>query len=108
MARQKSLESIRRRIEELKRQEADLKAKEREAQRRKEERCNLIAGTLALEHMHKDEAFGRELHALLDRYVEREQDRALFGLPPKKPEARETENLSGRAPSEPSGEGQGG
>lgn len=75
-----------------------LEAREREQERRNDTRRKIIVGALALEHAEKDEAFGAELYRLIARYVDRPQDRALFGLAPKEGEpqeqAKEQDNLS--------------
>lgn len=48
-------------------------------QRRKDEtRRKVIAGALVLEHAERKADFAAELHALLNAYVTRPQDRALF------------------------------
>lgn len=56
------------------------KAKLKAAQRKADTRRKVIAGALALEH--QDEAFQATLRHLLDAYVTRDADRALFDLPP--------------------------
>lgn len=55
-------------------------AKLRESERKADTRRKIIAGALALEH--KDRDFRAVLDRLIDENVSREQDRALFGLPP--------------------------
>ena len=56
------------------------KAKVAQAQRKADTRRKIIAGALALEH--KDEAFQATLHRLLNDYVKRPDERALFDLAP--------------------------
>ena len=53
-----------------------------ERDRKQDTRRKIIAGALALEHaaLHPESAFATELQALLNRYVEKLPDRALFGL----------------------------
>ena len=75
------------RLAELKQEEAAVKAKiQRERaklaeQRRKDDtRRKIIAGALALQH--KDEGFQATLRRLLDEYVTKPDERALFDLPP--------------------------
>ena len=74
-------------LADLEKQEAQLKARisrERarlkERERKQETRRKIIAGALALEH--KDGQFQAALNRLLDEYVTRPDDRALFGLQP--------------------------
>lgn len=43
----------------------------------------IIAGTIALTHADEDQRFRSLLHDLLDRFVSRDEERALFGLPSK-------------------------
>jgi len=61
----------------------DLNARERLRERKMDTRRKVIAGALALEHAGIDPGFHAELFKLLNRYVNRAQDRALFGLPPR-------------------------
>jgi hypothetical protein len=74
-------------IAELQEQERQIKARLqreksrlRQSERKQDTRRKIIAGALALEH--KDAAFQAQLNRLLDEYVTRPQDRALFGLEP--------------------------
>ncbi|MBV9825370.1 MAG: mobilization protein [Alphaproteobacteria bacterium] len=57
-----------------------LEAREKQAERKADTRRKVIAGALALEHFEKnrDSEFGRLLYRLLDEYVVRPHDRALF------------------------------
>ena len=59
----------------------------RRRERKLDTRRKIIAGALALEHTKYDASFAEALHALLDRYVTKAPERALFGLDknPKKP-----------------------
>lgn len=56
------------------------KAKIREQDRKNDTRRKIIAGALALEH--KDVEFEATMRRLLDQYVIKPSDRALFDLPP--------------------------
>lgn len=76
-------------IDELNKRKAQIealiqkeKAKARTEERKQDTRRKIIAGALALEHASIDPTFGEQLHRLLDKYVTRPQDRALFDLPP--------------------------
>ena len=57
-------------------------AQKRVLGRRLDTRKKIIAGALALEHMLFDGRYGAAFRALIDEYVTRDQDRALFDLPP--------------------------
>lgn len=72
------------------------KAKQHEARMRQrarklDTRRKIIAGALALEHAKRDEAFRNQLLALLERYVEGDTERALFGLAPLPPTSTKAE-----------------
>ena len=74
------LEDKRRQIET---QLRDLAAKERQEERRRDTRRKIIAGALALEHAAKNkDAFAEKLDRLIDEYVTKPDERALFGLDP--------------------------
>ena len=74
----KAAETLRRRRVKLQKYEAQ----QRTLGRRLDTRKKIIAGALALEHMQFDGRYGQAFRALIDEYVTRDQDRALFELPP--------------------------
>lgn len=59
-----------------------VQAQQRSLDRRLDTRKKIIAGALALEDMQFDGRYGQAFRALIDEYVTRDQDRALFDLPP--------------------------
>lgn len=63
-------------------QRCEARAMQRE--RKLDTRRKIIAGALALEHAQYDAAFKTALWSLLDSYVDRPQERQLFGLEPRK------------------------
>ena len=63
-------------------------------ERKKDTRRKIIAGALALEHASTDSDFADALNRLLFRYVERDQDRALFNLPPRETQTGDREKTS--------------
>ena len=69
--------------ERIEAQLRDLNARERLRERKDDTRRKIIAGALALEHAGVDQGFHATLQKLLNRYVVRAQDRALFDLPPR-------------------------
>ena len=82
------------RLAELERKKKALDArisKERatvRARARKEDtRRKIVAGAIVLEHASRDPKFARALETLLERFVTRPQDRALFELSPRDGEA---------------------
>lgn len=74
----KAAETLRLRKVKLQKYEAQ----QRTLTRRLDTRKKIIAGALALEHMQFDGRYGQAFRALIDEYVTRDQDRALFDLPP--------------------------
>jgi hypothetical protein len=74
------LETLRLRRDQIDAQLRALEAREKQAQRKADTRRKVIAGALALEHFeaNRDSEFGRILYRLLDEYVIRPHDRALF------------------------------
>lgn len=88
------LELLRRKRDQLDAQLRALEARNKQAERKADTRRKVIAGALALEHFtaNSDSEFGRKMFSLLDEYVIRPHDRALFDfLPvtvPLEPQAR--------------------
>jgi hypothetical protein len=91
MPRQKPKDKIERLRLELAQKQAQLKAeeaREKETARKSDTRRKVIAGALAVEHMEKNPTsdFAKVLGKLLDEYVTRPMDRALFpNLPAPSP-----------------------
>jgi hypothetical protein len=84
------LELLRQKRDQLDAQLKALEARNKLDERKADTRRKVIAGALALEHFEKnrDSEFGRVMFRLLDEYVVRPHDRALFpGLP--RPETAE-------------------
>ena len=86
------------RLAELEAQEKQLrarinreKARIKTEERKKDTRRKIIAGALALEH--KDEGFQAQLRKLIDEYVLRPEERALFDLEPL-PDDTQTDDLN--------------
>lgn len=88
------LELLRQRRDQLDEQLKALEARRKETERKADTRRKVIAGALALEHFeaNRDSEFGRVLFRLLDEYVVRPHDRALFPyLPePEQPPSNDT------------------
>ena len=88
------LELLRQRRDQLDEQLKALEARKKETERKADTRRKVIAGALALEHFeaNRDSEFGRVLFRLLDEYVVRPHDRALFPyLPePEQPPSNDT------------------
>ena len=61
-----------------------VQARERQKERKRDTRRKIIAGALALENLkrHPDSVFANEMAALIDEYVLKDTDRALFDLEP--------------------------
>lgn len=83
MARRPSadkLEALKKKRAELDAQIQAVSARQREVERKADTRRKILAGALALEHAEKnpDSEFARKLFRLLDEYVTRPHERALF------------------------------
>ena len=74
------LNTLRQKREQLDAQLRALEARNKQAERKADTRRKVIAGALALEHYEKnpDSEFHRIIFRLLDEYVLRPHDRALF------------------------------
>lgn len=74
------LELLREKRAQLDAQMRALEARNKKAERKADTRRKVIAGALALEHFeaNRDSEFGRIMFRLLDEYVVRPHDRALF------------------------------
>lgn len=79
------LETLRRKRDQLDEQLKALEARKKETERKADTRRKVIAGALALEHFeaNRESEFGRILFRLLDEYVVRPHDRALFPYLPE-------------------------
>lgn len=83
MARPKPIEKLQdidQQIQQLLARKKALEAQQRDADRKADTRRKILVGALALEHWEKnrDSAFAKQLHRLVDEYVTRPHDRALF------------------------------
>ena len=78
LAEGRAAERLARKTRKVQQYESVQKARARKLDTRKK----IIAGALALEHMQFDGRYGVAFRALIDEYVTRDQDRALFGLEP--------------------------
>jgi len=64
--------------------------KRKAVERRMDTRRKVLAGALALNMAEKDKAFSARLNEELGRFLVRDSERALFGLPPlKQPETQD-------------------
>ena len=60
-----------------------LDARERQAERKRETRRKILAGAMVLDRVARGEVTEKLFLADMDRFLERDQERALFDLPPK-------------------------
>lgn len=67
--------------EKLKNQIKRLEQQEKAKERKRDTRRKILAGSLVLERMGKDPAFAEKLKSDLDKFLTRDIDRELFGLP---------------------------
>ncbi len=74
--------------EKLKNQIKRLEQRDKAKERKVDTRRKILAGSMVLERMQKDPAFAEKFKNDLDRFLTRDIDRVLFGLPTKqKPQA---------------------
>ena len=78
------------RIRQLEEQRARINAKiqrvrsrESQEERKRETRRKILAGAMVLDRVARKELAEKLFKADMDRFLERDQDRALFGLPPR-------------------------
>jgi hypothetical protein len=78
------LDLLRQKREQLDAQLKALEARQKQAHRKADTRRKVIVGALSFEHFEKnrDSEFGKTLYRLLDEYVVRPHDRALFPFLP--------------------------
>jgi hypothetical protein len=79
------LELLRHKRDQLDAQLRALEARNKQAERKADTRRKVIAGALALEHFeaNRESEFARVLFRLMDEYVVRPHDRALFSFLPQ-------------------------
>ena len=96
LSTQERAEILRRKRDQLDAQLKALDARAKQAERKADTRRKVIAGALALEHFEKnrESEFGKILYRLLDEYVVRPHDRALFPDLPN-PEMQPTDATPG-------------
>ena len=96
MTAQERLAKLQQQRAKIERQIRQQKLKLKTEERRKDTRRKIILGALVEKHcaLNPDSTFARQVQKLINQYVEREQDRELFGLAPK-PEKQETKTQEG-------------
>jgi hypothetical protein len=87
------MEALRQRQAQIAAQLKAMEARETEKARKADTRRKVIAGALAVEHMEKNpnSEFGKVLLRLLDEYVTRPADRAMFPTLPAKADNTNTD-----------------
>jgi len=63
-----------------------VKAREHQAERKRETRRKILAGAMVLDRVARGEVTEKLFLDDMDRFLERDQDRALFDLPPRPPQ----------------------
>ncbi len=91
-----TLDSLREKQKRLAARIRDFEAKERQRDRKLDTRRKIIAGALALHHMEKNPTsdFTRKMTALIEEYVTKTTERALFGLGPLEENDNDTASQS--------------
>ena len=60
-----------------------VRGRESQEERKRETRRKILAGAMVLDRVARKDLSEKLFKADMDRFLEREQDRALFGLPPR-------------------------
>ena len=98
MAHSERLEKLQQQRQALERKIRLEKKRLSDKQRKEDTRRKVIAGALALKHAEMDSAFKAKLFQLFNEYVERDDDRALFGLDPL-PKGQQTAQVPEEKPN---------
>ncbi len=77
------LAEVQARIEALKARAAKIEGRQKAQERKAETRRKVLAGAMILHHRQTDEKARSWVDRKLDEFLERDQDRALFGLSPR-------------------------
>ena len=81
------ISAMEQRLKQLKARQQRAEARKRtldsQKKRRIDNRRKILVGAIILAQVERGEMSERELRELLDRWLERDDDRALFELPPK-------------------------
>ena len=90
------LQTLTERRAKLDAQIKDLQARERQKERKEDTRRKIIVGALVLTHMEKNKRseFAKKVNALINEYVVKDKERALFSLAPLPKNDNETEEQS--------------
>ena len=86
MPRAKPADRLRKLEEQRARINAEIqrvRSRESQEERKRETRRKILAGAMVLDRVARKELSEKLFKADMDRFLEREQDRALFDLPPK-------------------------
>ena len=86
MPRAKPADRIRQLEEQRARITAEIqrvRSRESQEERKRETRRKILAGAMVLDRVARKELAEKLFKADMDRFLERDQDRALFGLPPR-------------------------
>ena len=92
MPRAKPADRIRQLEEQRARINAEIqrvRSRESQEERKRETRRKILAGAMVLDRVARKELSEKLFKADMDRFLERDQDRALFDLPPR-PATKET------------------
>ena len=75
---------------QIKREESRLNAQKRKDDTRRK----ILVGAAILDKAKRDKQYGKWLEGVLDGFLERDDDRALFDLPPRKEETKKAPPVS--------------
>ena len=86
MPRAKPADRLRKLEEQRARINAEIqrvRSRESQEERKRETRRKILAGAMVLDRVARKDLSEKLFKADMDRFLERDQDRALFGLPPR-------------------------
>ena len=92
MPRAKPADRLRKLEEQRARINAEIqrvRSRESVEERKRETRRKILAGAMVLDRVARKDLSEKLFKADMDRFLERDQDRALFGLPPRQGEKRD-------------------
>ena len=81
--RQLRLQQLDEQVARIQAEKRRLKARASQEARKRETRRKILAGAMVLDRVARGEWPAEHFQAALDRFLERDQDRALFELPPR-------------------------
>ena len=89
MSEKSTIEKLKEKKSQIEARIQAVEAREKTKERKKDVRRKILAGAYYLDRINKEKVFD-ELTKAMDGYLVRDNDRILFGLPPKTPKTKKT------------------